>query len=142
MTQPNTLAGDQFDCIICTFVLHVIFKVEDALTELHRLLKPGGTLLIAAPHISMCDPQAGELWRFTPEGLRCLTANVFGEDMVAIRAYGNALTAAGNVRGLTAYEFTNTELQAHDDRFASVVCARAMKTAAVHQRSESSCGNR
>lgn len=142
LTQPNTLAGDQFDCIICTFVLHVIFNVEDALIELHRLLKTGGTLLIAAPHISMRDPQAGELWRFTPEGLRRLLANIFGPDNVTIRSYGNALTAAGNVRGLAADEFTQHELHVHDDRFASVVCARAVKTTDVHQRDESLCGNR
>ncbi len=132
LTRPNSLPSEQFDCILCTFVLHVIFDVERAVSEIFRLLKSGGVLLVVVPHISMCDPQAGELWRFTPEGLRRLLANIFGTENVTIRAYGNALTAAGNVRGLTAHEFMKHELQAHDERFASAVCARAVRTTAVH----------
>ncbi|MDX2099461.1 MAG: glycosyltransferase [Leptolyngbyaceae cyanobacterium bins.59] len=127
LTQPNNLQENTFDCIICTYVLHVIPQVERALTEIYRILKPGGSLLLAVPHISMCDPASGELWRFTPDGIRQLVANSFGEDAITIRAYGNSLIAAGNVRGLVAEEFTSDELIVHDPKFASTVCVRAVK---------------
>ena len=108
-------------------MLHVIDKPEAALSEMARILKPAGVLLLVAPHISMCDPAWRELWRFTEEGLLRLVSNAFGQADISMRSYGNSLTAAGNLRGLSAYEFTRTELQAHDARFASVVCARARK---------------
>ena len=68
LTKPNDIPTGTFDCIICTQVLHVIFEVDKAVSELHRILKPGGVLLATVPHISMCDPGWHEIWRFTPEG--------------------------------------------------------------------------
>ena len=44
-----------------------------------------------------------------------------------MRAYGNSLTAAGDLRALVADEFTKAELEYHDPRFAIIVCARAVK---------------
>jgi hypothetical protein len=75
----------------------------------------------------MCDPDYGELWRFTQEGLRTALAHSFGNDNITMRAYGNSLTAAGEIRGLAAHEFTKKELRHHDPRFAVDVCARAVK---------------
>ena len=127
LTKPNDLPGDCFDCIICTHVLHVIAELDRAVAELRRLLKPGGVLLVAVPCVSMCDPQWHELWRFTEEGLCTLLARAFGPHRVMTRAYGNSLTAAGQIRGLAAHEFTSAELDTHDPRFAVEICGRACK---------------
>ena len=127
LTRANDLPSDQFDCIVCTHVLHVIFDVRTAVSEMHRILKPGGILLVAVPHISMCGPQFHEIWRFTPEGLALVLAESFGSESVTINPYGNSLTAAGDLRGVIADEFTNAELDTHDSRFAVEVCGRAVK---------------
>jgi SAM-dependent methyltransferase/glycosyltransferase involved in cell wall biosynthesis len=127
LTKPNEIPSNQFDCIICTHVLHVIADVGKAVAEIYRILKPGGVLLAVVPHVSMCDPGFHELWRFTPEGLGLILAKGFGEQNVTVRAYGNSLTAAGEIRGLVAGEFRTTALNYHDPRFAVEVCARARK---------------
>lgn len=127
LTQPNEIPDNSFNCIICTHVLHMIFDFNKAITEIHRILKPGGILLVAVPHISMCGENTHEIWRFTPEGLQMALARVFGKVNVGINAYGNSLTAAGELRGLVAHEFTKRELRCHDLRFAIEVCARASK---------------
>jgi SAM-dependent methyltransferase len=129
LTKPNDLPNDHFDCIVCTFVLHSIFALDKAISELHRIMKPDGVLLVAVPHISMCDPRYHELWRFTPKALEVLLGRVFGFNNVIVRAYGNSLTAAGQIRGLVLHEFTEAELRIHDPRFAVTVCARAVKKA-------------
>lgn len=127
LTEPNNLPSDHFDCIVCPHVLHVIFEVSKAVSEIYRVLKPGGVLLVAVPQVSMCDPFYHELWRFTPEGLEVLLARVFGSNNVTVRAYGNSLTAAGEIRGVVVHEFATAELDHHDPRFAVEVCARAVK---------------
>jgi hypothetical protein len=101
--------------------------VDRAISETYRILKPGGVLLIGVPHISMCDPGWHEMWRFTPEGLAVILAKAFGSENVTVRAYGNSLTAAGEIRGLVAHEFTKNQLDYNDPRFAVEVCARAYK---------------
>lgn len=127
LTKPNSIPSNHFDCIICTHVLHVIFELEKAVSELCRILKPGGVLLVAVPHISMCGARDHEIWRFTPEGLGVLLGRAFGKENVTVRSYGNSLTAAGQIRGLATHEFTRSELDHNDPRFAVEVCARAYK---------------
>jgi SAM-dependent methyltransferase len=127
LTRPNHLPRNRFDCIVCTHVLHVIFAVQHAVAELFRILKPGGTLLVAVPHISMYGPEYGEIWRMTPIGLQALLSPAFGPNNVLVRSYGNSLTAAGEIRGVVSNEFLRSELDSHDLRFPVEVCARAVK---------------
>jgi hypothetical protein len=127
LTQPNDVPSNMFDCIICTHVLHVIAELDRAVSELYRILKPGGVLLVSVPHVSMCDPGFHEIWRFTPEGLALVLSKAFGTGNVSVRAYGNSLTAAGEIRGLIAREFSKATLDYHDSRFAVEVCGRAHK---------------
>lgn len=128
LTQSNSIASEQFDCIICTHVLHVIADVEKIITELFRILKPGGVLLVATPQISMCDSDAGELWRFTSKGLGVMLTKTFDSNAITIKSYGNSLTAAGEIRGMVSYEFSDGELNKTDAHFCVEVCARAVKT--------------
>ena len=127
LSRANDLPGDRFDCIICTHVLHLIADIDTFVGALHRILKSNGVLLVATPFVSMCGPGVHELWRFTPEGLGLVLGRVFGADHVSVRAYGNSLTAAGEIRGLAAGEFSEGELDTEDPRFAVEVCARAVK---------------
>ena len=96
----------------------MIFEVEKALTEMYRILKPDGVLLVAVPQMSMCDPDWHEFWRFTPEGLQRLLEKVFGAENVLVCGYGNSLVAAGEIRGLITNEFSQKEINTNDPRFA------------------------
>ncbi len=127
LTTANQIPSNRFDCIICTHVLHIVSELDAFIAELYRILKPGGVLLIAVPHISMNGLEWHELWRFTPEGLLTVLAKAFGSEQITLRGYGNSLTSAGELRGVVADEFTLSELQTHDPRFASEICARVVK---------------
>jgi SAM-dependent methyltransferase len=127
LTKSPDIPSDSFDCIICTHSLHMILEVDKAISELHRILKPRGVLLVAVPTIGRAYAECHEKWRFTPEGLQLLLARVFGDENVLVRAYGNSLTAAGTLRGLVAHEFTREELNYHDLRFTMETCAKATK---------------
>jgi SAM-dependent methyltransferase len=127
LTKPNEVGSDRFDCIICTHVLHVVFDLRAIARELHRILRPGGVLLVAVPQLSMAGPEFDELWRFTSLGLRRLLEEPFGRGQVEARGYGNALVAAAEIRGLVAEELTEREISAQDPRFAIEACARAVK---------------
>jgi SAM-dependent methyltransferase len=127
LTKPNQIPGNQFDCIICTHVLHSVFELDKFVQELYRILKPKGVLLIAVPHVSMCDPSYHEFWRFTPEGLQTVLSKVFGAENVTLQAYGNSLSTVADFRGLVVCELSQAELEYNDSRFALEVCGRAIK---------------
>jgi SAM-dependent methyltransferase len=127
LLAPNRVPSDSYDTIVCTHTLHIVEDPRRFMDELHRLLAPGGVLLLGVPHVAGIQPWWHELWRFTPEGLAWLGAHSFGVGNVTLRSYGNTLTAAGAMRGLIAGEFNPRELGLHDERFAVEVCLRAVK---------------
>jgi SAM-dependent methyltransferase len=131
LTKPNDIPSAFLDCIVCTHVLHIVPELDKIVSEMHRMLKPHGVLLVAVPAVSMYEPRQRELWRFTPEGLRVLLAKAFGEAAVTVDGFGNSLTAAAEIRGLVTREFTQEELEYHDERFPVEVCARAVKSGDV-----------
>jgi SAM-dependent methyltransferase len=129
LTQANELPSNRWDCIVCTHVLHVVSDPSAVVRELSRILRPGGALIVAVPTITRIDPAWTEYWRFTPDGLALLLSSSFDE--VSVEGYGNALVAAGMMRGLTVDEFRRAELEPYDARFTVEVCALAIKNAQI-----------
>ncbi len=127
LTRDNTLPSAVFDCIICTYVLHVVEDLSPFVCQLHRLLRVGGVLFVAVPNITVGYTEYAELWRFTPLGLRRILERSFGTGAVQTCSYGNSLTCAGEIRGLTESDFLPSELDFNDPRFGLVICARAVK---------------
>ena len=130
LTQPNDIPSNTFDCIICTYTLHIIADLDYMIRELHRILKPGGVLLVSVPDITVNYYQDYELWRFTAKGLHLVLAKSFGDENVTVKTYGNSVTAAGELRGLSTPDFTKAQLNYHDPRYALAVCARSIKNPA------------
>jgi SAM-dependent methyltransferase len=127
LTERNDIESASFDCIVCTYVLHIIPEPAKIVAEMFRILKPGGSLLIGVPNITPWYEPYPELWRFTAQGIRVLLERAFRPERVSVHSYGNALTSAGEIRGLVARDFNDAELAHHDPRFAMLVCARALK---------------
>lgn len=122
-----------FDCILLTQTLHLLYDVRAAMVTLHRLLAPGGVLLLTAPGLSPIDPSEWRrswYWSLTEYSMRRLVDEAFGPGRGAVRTYGNVLTATAFLQGLAAEELTDAEYAAHDPSYAVVVAARAVKGAA------------
>jgi glycosyltransferase involved in cell wall biosynthesis/SAM-dependent methyltransferase len=141
--DPNnpraTLVGDladghnfpsrAFDCIVLTQTLHFIFDMQKAVATLHRMLKPGGVLLVTVPGISCIEHDANwpPLWTVSPIALRRLLDAKFGEANVNVTVYGNVLAAVSFLHGLAESELQPAELDAHDPEYPVTVAARAVR---------------
>jgi SAM-dependent methyltransferase len=127
LTTPNDVPSGAFDCIVCVHVLHLVYEADIFTRELHRLLAPGGTLLIAVPATSMIDPNWTEYRRWTALGVRTLLGQFFQLSDIQVEAYGNSLAAAAEMRGLASDEIAPWELNAKDELFQVEVCGLAVK---------------
>jgi len=136
LTDAREIPSDTFDCIILTQTLQFIFDLAAAVRTLHRILRPGGTLLLTCHGISPISrhdmEQWGEYWRFTSLSIRRLLAQVFPADSIEVQAYGNVLAATAFLHGLTVQELRREELDYHDSRYEVIVGVRAFKPAAAY----------
>src|SRR5512142_1585969 len=89
------VGSNEFDCLIFTQVLQFIRNLQGCIRELHRILKPGGVLLVTVPCVSKVDPGYGknkDFWRFTNSGCEKLFGEIFGSSNVNMHRYGNVLS--------------------------------------------------
>jgi SAM-dependent methyltransferase len=135
LAHADSLPSDAFDCILCTQTLQLIFEVKEAVRTLHRLLKPGGTLLVTFPCISKiaCDPVGkwGDCWRFTSFSAMKLFEGQFLKDNIQVKSCGNVLAAVAFLHGLAAGELDRAELDYDDDEYQVLITVRAVKQASI-----------
>ncbi len=126
------IPDDQFDCIILTQTLHFIYDYEKAIQECHRILKPGGVLLITVPGISQIDAGGwGDnwLWSFTDKSMKLIFKKNFNSPDVTIKSYGNVFSASAFLWGLGLSEVKDTGLlDDKDGCYQVTVAVRAVKS--------------
>jgi SAM-dependent methyltransferase len=131
LASADSIPSDTFDCVICTQVLLLIYDFRAAVGHLHRILKPGGSLLVTVPGIShLCFPDAdagGDYWRFTSFSVRRLLEEFFDPENVTVEAYGNVLSTIAFLEGVSAEELKRAELDVRDPAYELIVTARARK---------------
>jgi SAM-dependent methyltransferase len=91
--------SQEFDLVLCTQMLEYAPDPGLVISEIHRVLKPGGRLLLSVPTVFPRDA-AEDRWRFLPAGIRQLLS-AFSE--VEIAPEGSSI--AGFFRTLNLYTY-------------------------------------
>jgi SAM-dependent methyltransferase len=132
LTRADNIPTDTFDCIILTQTLQMIYPLRAALAHVQRILKPGGVLLVTGSGITKIARREGiddwgEYWHITGQGAQHLLQEFFPAANVHVQIYGNVLTAAANLYGMAAEEFTSDALDYCDADYEVLVTIRAQK---------------
>jgi SAM-dependent methyltransferase len=131
LTDASKLRSDSYDCVICTQTLLLIYQLREVVATLHRLLAPGGALLVTLPGISqICRPDMdewGDYWRFTTLSARRLFEEAFAPAEVTVEAYGNVLAATAFLYGLAAEDLRPRELDLRDPDYQVTIGVKAVK---------------
>ena len=128
LAAADSISDDSFDCFILTQTLQLIYDVKSAIAHSHRILRPGGVLLVTIPSVSrLAGDGYTDYWRFTPASCARLFGEIFGADQVTITAYGNVLSAVAFLEGMACEELSKRELDVIDDRYPVLLAIRAVK---------------
>lgn len=132
LTRAENIPDDSFDCIIITQTLQMIFEIDAAIRNLHRILKPGGVVLATSHGITKVARREGiddwgEYWHFTTQSSKKLFGRYFAPEKLTITTYGNILSTIGSLHGLAASELTPEELAYCDPDYELLVMVRAQK---------------
>lgn len=68
----SVIADASYDVVLCTEVLEHLHTPAQAIFEMHRVLKPGGMLLLSTRFIFPIHDAPGDYYRYTKYGLRHL----------------------------------------------------------------------
>jgi SAM-dependent methyltransferase len=128
ITNAPLLRDNSYDCVILTQTLQLIYDVKSALGTIHRVLKPGGILLLTVPGIS---PKGLDThmwcWSFFPLGVRKLLEEKFGEAEIAVESHGNFLTSVAFIAGLAQEDLPEKDFGLNDPAFPLIITARVVK---------------
>jgi len=132
LTKASHIPSNTYDCIILTQTLQFIFDLQAAIKTIHRILAPGGTLLVTIPGISRVSSydmdRWGDYWRFTSLSAQRIFEDLFPLENINVKSYGNVLTAITSLHGLAASELKTSELNKVDVNYEVIISIRVMKS--------------
>lgn len=125
------LPSATYDCVVLTQVLPVVFDLHGIVDTVHRILKPGGVVLLTAPG-PFSPPFAGDeyekfYWAFYPLTIRTLLQRRFPREDIHVEARGNLATCAAFIAGLSQQDLTDADYATDDEHYPLIVAARARK---------------
>jgi len=85
-----------FDSIFCSQVLEHVANPLAVLLEFHRILAPGGKLILSAPHLAYLHNEPHDYYRYTEYGLSHLLGHA-GFEIVEMRWSGGVLSFLGHL---------------------------------------------
>lgn len=125
------LPSSRFDVIVLPQTLLFIFDVQAAVATLHRILKPGGRLLVTVPGISHIVPgdqqMWGQYWSFTPDSLKRLFGDEFGPDNIEVRSYGNVKISVAFLHGLAVEDLRRKDFEFDDPNYPLILTVTAVR---------------
>jgi SAM-dependent methyltransferase len=133
LAAADAIPTDAFDCVILTQTLQFIYDLPAALAHVHRMLKPGGTLLCTVPSVSRISRRTldTEYWRFTTASCALLFGQLFDQERVHVESCGNVLAAIAFLTGMAAEELSRAELEETDPYFPLLISIRAQKSGRI-----------
>ncbi|MEO7962104.1 MAG: glycosyl transferase family 2, partial [Ginsengibacter sp.] len=101
-----------------------------ALRTCHRILKPGGVLLLTVPGITPIDHDEWNstwYWSFTDKVMRLLMHETFPAAEVAVETFGNVYAAGTFLYGMGLEEVSTKKLDQVDPHYPVIITVKAQK---------------
>ena len=126
---PQIAAGS-FDTILFTQVLEHVYDIRKVISELNRILAPGGTLIMTVPFYAPIHEAPEDFWRFTPKAFeRLVKESSFDE--TEFETHGNVYSSIMYQLGLGLADTTAPMLEAESQRDPIMIGCVAKKNAAI-----------
>lgn len=98
-------ASQAFDTVLCTEVLEHLPDPRLCISEMARVLRPGGALLVSVPFFYWLHEYPRDYYRYTEYGLRHLLSEA-GFDVTDIRRRGGVLAVLLDLQGKAITHFS------------------------------------
>jgi SAM-dependent methyltransferase len=87
-SEKLSVPDESFDVALSTQMLEHVRDPHASMSEIRRVLRPGGVALVSTHGVWPYHPVPNDYWRWTHEGLAALLEDVGGFDLVEIVPHG------------------------------------------------------
>lgn len=94
--QDLPIDDSSIDTIFCSQVIEHVPDTAKTFSEFRRVLRPGGLLILTAPHLGYLHNEPHDYYRFTNYGLAHLTESA-GLSVVSVDAVGGLVSFLGHL---------------------------------------------
>lgn len=137
LSRADNVPGDQYDCFVNQFTMHLIYDAEAALYHSIRILKPGGVLLLNFSCTDYYFPRGLDMgtgqplflyqW-FTPIQVETWLRSLgLKQEDYSLEVYGNLFSRIAYQMNMPAEELTRHELEFSDPGHPLLICVRVVK---------------
>jgi len=91
----NIISDNSYDSALCLEVLEHVMNPFQAVSEIYRILKKDGTLILTVPHLSRLHDEPYDYFRYTKYGLQSLLESV-GFEILRIVPRGGLFSFIGH----------------------------------------------
>ena len=91
LTDMPKVPSERFDAVVCHQVLEHVREPEKALSEINRVMKNDGHLVLSVPHLSRLHELPHDYFRYTPNGIVHM-AEKCGFEVKELKTAGGLLT--------------------------------------------------
>lgn len=133
LSHAPQVPDNTFDCIVLTQTLHLIYDFKAALATCHRILKPGGVLLMTNPYITPIDHGTWKetwYWAFTDKVIKKLCEEMFPGAKIEVETFGNVYVASAFLYGMGISEVTKKMMDHRDQQYQVITTAKVQKKSA------------
>jgi SAM-dependent methyltransferase len=123
----SVVPSDAYDCFLLPNTLQHLARIEEALVQALRIVKPGGVILASAAGLLRLTEADEDFWRLSAAGWRQMAARAWPGCAIDVRAHGNCLAAVAGLYGLAVEELTRDELEFEDERFPVLTTIKCVK---------------
>jgi SAM-dependent methyltransferase len=112
-----TISARSYDCVLLPNTLPHFRDLDGGVSQVRRILRPGGVLLASAAGIIPLTGDVPDYWRLSPDGWRECLRRIWPDAHLEVNGHGNCLAAVAAQLGLAVEELSDAELAVHDPRF-------------------------
>jgi SAM-dependent methyltransferase len=123
----SVIGAASYDCFLLPNTLQHLERLDDALGQALRVVKPGGVILASAANLVRLNSDADDFWRLSAAGWRRTLERIWRDCIVEVRSHGNCLAAVAALYGLAVEELAPEELTFDDGRFPVLTTIKCMK---------------
>jgi SAM-dependent methyltransferase len=127
LADMSMVPSNSFDTVLLTHVINLVEKQREAISEVYRILKPGGHVLLTTASLAPQEASNKGYTRYTSKGVKKLFEQSFKKNKIEVKDIGNVYVGLAFWIGMSKQDVPEKYFNFNDPDFPCVATLVAQK---------------